>query len=142
MLISSLVSAWYFFSLEQYFFSSRALFRLLHPFFTNFCHYPPIQKSYTSTLVSFPFSLPTHYTFSTQSPVVPMFSLSNCTVCTRDESIWSSFSPNNFKSSTKRRWLTLNPSQDHNPLLIFSIPMFSNESKHTKKITLENKCLF
>ena len=58
--------------------------------------------------------------------------LSNCKVCTRDESIWSSFFPNNFKSSIKRRWLTLNPSQDYNLLLIFSIPVFSNGSKHTK----------
>ena len=92
----------------------------------------PSKRVIPQTLVSFPVSLPTHYTFSTQTPAVAMSLLSNCKVCTRDESIWSSFFPNNFKSSIKRRWLTLNPSQDYNLLLIFSIPVFSNGSKHTK----------
>ena len=109
---------------------------------SNVMHINDLPQPYSTLtrpqrgLISSLYHYSTHclHFFNTNS--ILMSSLSNCTVCT-NESVWSSLFPNNFNSSIRKMFIiTLNPSQDHNLLLIFSTPMLMESCR--KQEALEN----
>ena len=130
MLISKLVSAFFFYPLAIFFYflflylaSASIIPNYLYPSSPISPIIGLSKKVILSNLTFFSLFITKALHFFNPN-YIPISSLSHSTVCT-NESTWSSLFLNNFKASIERRWLTLNASQDHNLLLIILIPILS-----------------